>query len=165
MIKVLGVGNILMKDEGFGVRFVNKYKDELESEFPGMVDVVDGGTQTIPLLQFIEHADCLFIIDAVKKNDPRQKPGDILFFSKEDIIGDIRNRIKITSHSGGIHELLATAEFEGTLPERIFLIGVVPRVMTKGLEISKSLEKKMPAVKDFLTGKIRESLAGNDAER
>ncbi len=161
MIKVLGVGNILMKDEGFGVRFVEKYKEELESRFNGRVELIDGGTQTIPLLRYIENAKYLFIIDAIKKSSDKQKPGDVFYFNKDDIIGEIKSRIKTTCHSGGIHELLATSEFEGTLPENIFLIGIVPRNMSKGMEITKNLEKKMPEVRDFLVGKIEEALSNS----
>ncbi len=156
MVKVLGVGNILMKDEGFGVRFVERYKEEIESLFSDKVEVVDGGTQTLPLLHYIENASHLFIIDVVKKSRDDQDPGDIVFFTKDEIMSSLKSRIKITSHSGGIHELLATAEFESTIPDEIELIGIIPEDMSKGLEISETLKNKMQALRDVLIGKLKE---------
>lgn len=160
MIRVLGVGNIIFKDEGFGVRFVEKYQEELENQFRNNVEVVDGGTQTLPLLHLIEYSTHLFIIDAVNKFKDDQKPGDILFFTREDIMDQLKSRIKITSHSGGIHELLAAAEFESTIPEKILLIGVIPWDLTGGLELTEEMEKKLPVVKDILVEKIKEALPG-----
>ncbi len=160
MIRVLGVGNILFKDEGFGVNFVNRYQKELEEQFGNNVEVVEGGTQTLPLLHLIEYSKHLFIIDAVYTFKDDQKPGDILYFTKEDIMGQVESRIKITSHSGGIHELLAAAEFESTIPENILLIGVIPWDYTGGLEMTPDMEKMMPVVRDILVEKIKEVLPG-----
>ncbi len=159
MIRVLGVGNILFKDEGFGVRFVEKYQEELEKQFENRVEVVEGGTQTLPLLHLIEYSKHLFIIDAVNRFKDDQKPGDILFFTREDIMNQVESRIKITSHSGGIHELLAAAEFESTIPENILLIGVIPWDFSGGMEMTGDMEKMMPVVKDLLVEKIKEALS------
>jgi len=158
MIRVLGVGNIIFKDEGFGVNFVNRYQKELEEQFEGEVEVVEGGTQTLPLLHLIEYSKHLFIIDAVNGLKDDQKPGDILYYTREDIMNQIESRIKITSHSGGIHELLAAAEFESTIPENILLIGVIPWDYTGGLEMTGDMEKMMPVVKEILVEKIKEVL-------
>ena len=156
MIIVLGVGNLLLKDEGFGVEFANKYKDEIETLFPGRVEVVEGGTQHIPLLPFIENAEFLIIIDVVKAS-AGQKPGDIVYFTKNQIMDSMTSRIKITSHSGGIHELLATSEFESTLPDDINLIGVIPEdTTTKDLSLTKTLSDALPRVKEEVLKKLNE---------
>ena len=156
MIIVLGVGNLLLKDEGFGVEFANKYKDEIETLFPGRVEIVEGGTQHVPLLPFIENAEFLIIIDVVKASGD-QKPGDIVFFTKDQIMDSMSSRIKITCHSGGIHELLATSEFESTLPDDINLIGVIPEdTTTKELSLTKSLSDALPRVKEEVLKKLNE---------
>jgi hydrogenase maturation protease len=158
MIRVLGVGNILFKDEGFGVRFAERYQEELEKQFENRVEVVEGGTQTLPLLQLIEYSKHLFIIDAVNRFKDDQKPGDILYFTHEDIMNQVESRIKITTHSGGIHELLSAAELESTVPENILLIGVIPWDFSGGMEMTGDMEKMMPVVRDILVEKIKEVL-------
>jgi len=119
-ILVLGIGNLLWADEGFGVRCV----EALNAGwcFPGNVTVMDGGTQGLYLLPYVQEADCLLVFDAVDYGD---RPGDL-----REVVGDQVPRFmgakKMSLHQTGFQEVLAAAALTGKLPGELVLIGVQP---------------------------------------
>ena len=119
-ILVLGIGNILWADEGFGVRCVEALNDGWE--FPPQVTLMDGGTQGLYLLPYVQEADCLLVFDAVDYNDP---PGSL-----REVVGDQVPRFmgvkKMSLHQTGFQEVLMAAELTGKLPAELVLIGVQP---------------------------------------
>ena len=119
-ILVLGIGNLLWADEGFGVRCV----EALNAGwcFPDNVTVMDGGTQGLYLLPYVQEADCLLVFDAVDYGDT---PGDL-----REVVGDQVPRFmgakKMSLHQTGFQEVLAAAALTGKLPTELVLIGVQP---------------------------------------
>lgn len=119
-ILVLGIGNLLWADEGFGVRCV----EALNAGwcFPDNVTVMDGGTQGLYLLPYVQEADCLLVFDAVDYGDT---PGDL-----REVVGDQVPRFmgakKMSLHQTGFQEVLAAAALTGKLPAELVLIGVQP---------------------------------------
>ena len=119
-ILVLGIGNILWADEGFGVRCVEALNAGWQ--FPPQVTLMDGGTQGLYLLPYVQEADCLLVFDAVDYGD---EPGRL-----REVIGDQVPRFmgakKMSLHQTGFQEVLMAAELTGKLPKELVLIGVQP---------------------------------------
>jgi len=142
-ILVLGIGNILWADEGFGVRCV----EALNSlwEFPPEVELMDGGTQGLYLLPYVQEADCLLVFDAVDYGDPAGK--------LREVIGDQVPRFmgakKMSLHQTGFQEVLMAAELTNKLPAELVLIGVQP----------EELEDYGGSLRDAVKAQIAPSLA------
>jgi len=117
-ILVLGIGNILWADEGFGVRCVEVLNAGWE--FPPQVTVMDGGTQGLYLLPYVQEADCLLVFDAVDYGD---EPGRLRV-----VVGDQVPRFmgvkKMSLHQTGFQEVLMAAELTQKLPAELVLVGV-----------------------------------------
>jgi hydrogenase maturation protease len=117
-ILVLGIGNILWADEGFGVRCVEALNEGWE--FPPRVTVMDGGTQGLYLLPYVQEADCLLVFDAVDYGD---EPGKLRV-----VVGDEVPRFmgvkKMSLHQTGFQEVLMAAELTQKLPAELVLVGV-----------------------------------------
>lgn len=117
-ILVLGIGNLLWADEGFGVRCVEALHDGWS--FPDNVRLLDGGTQGLYLLPYVQEADCLLVFDAVDYGDA---PGTL-----REVVGDQVPRFmgakKMSLHQTGFQEVLMAAELTGKLPGELVLLGV-----------------------------------------
>jgi hydrogenase maturation protease len=116
---VLGIGNVLWADEGFGVRAVEALNEAYE--FPEGVELVDGGTQGLHLLDQVCRTRQLLLFDAV---DYRLPPGSLKV--ARDAAVPAWGATKMSMHQSGFQELLALAELKGSTPERMTLIGVQP---------------------------------------
>ncbi|MBT8081321.1 MAG: HyaD/HybD family hydrogenase maturation endopeptidase [Gammaproteobacteria bacterium] len=120
---VLGIGNILWADEGFGIRAAEALHAKFE--MPDGVRITDGGTQGIFLLPLVRSAKRLLIFDAVDFGDP---PATLKL-----IVGDEVPRFmgvrKMSMHQAGFQEVLASAELAGELPGELALIGVQPELL------------------------------------
>lgn len=117
-VVILGVGNVLLKDEGVGVRVVQRIQDRYD--LPPGVEAVDGGTLGLKLLAVIDQADRLLVVDAVKNGG---KPGDVYRFSFEEIPYAIRQKNSL--HQTDLMEALTVVELIGTRPETV-IVGVEP---------------------------------------
>ncbi len=119
-ILIMGIGNLLWADEGFGVRAI----DELHRtyEFGDNVVLLDGGTQGIYLVQHVRDCDVLIVFDAVDYNLP---PGTLKRVEGEDVPKFMGVK-KISLHQTGFQEVLSMAEMMGDPPEKLLLVGVQP---------------------------------------
>jgi hydrogenase maturation protease len=119
-ILLLGVGNVLWADEGFGVRVVEALnRDYL---FPENVVLMDGGTQGIYLLQHVQAAEVLVVFDAI---DYGLAPGTLKLIEGGDVPKFLGAK-KMSLHQTGFQEVLATAELLGRCPRHLLLVGVQP---------------------------------------
>lgn len=150
---------MLFGDEGFGPWFAKEYEAEFKEKYGDRVVVIDAGTTTIPVMNEIEGAHHLFIVDAVKVNSLELVPGDILLYDKERLFNAGKSRVKINAHSGGIQEIIGTMELMGKVPEFIELIGVVPQDISTVIGLSEKLQLALPKVKDILVEKINAILS------
>ncbi len=139
-IGVMGVGNILLKDEGFGVKLL--YLLKAKYDFPENVVLIDGGTAGIFLSPEIDYLDKLLIVDVVKA---KGEPGEIKIYEKEDFFID-RLPLKLSPHQLGLQEVLLLNEIKGTCPEDVKLIGIVPKSIETGTGLTPELEEKLPEV-------------------
>ncbi|RKZ35523.1 MAG: hydrogenase 2 maturation endopeptidase [Gammaproteobacteria bacterium] len=144
---LLGVGNILLQDEGVGVRVVEEFQRRYL--IPEGLDVLDGGTSGIDLLHHIANREHLIIVDAVKTGDP---PGTVIRLGGDKVPAFFRQ--KITPHQLGISDVLAVATLRDEHPKNIVLIGIVPLTMETGLELSTAIAAKL----DTLIDRVLEEL-------
>lgn len=117
---ILGIGNLLWADEGFGVRAVEAL--DRDYEFPANVKLMDGGTQGLYLLEHVTAADILVVFDAIDYGLP---PAALKLVEGDDV-PKFMGAKKLSLHQTGFQEVLAAAELMGALPERLFLAGVQP---------------------------------------
>jgi hydrogenase maturation protease len=135
-ILILGVGNILLKDEGIGP-FVIK---ELEKEkLPPRVALLDAGTQILDTMLSQDRVEKLIIIDAVKAGGV---PGTVYKFRPEDIERD--TEVAISLHQATVLEALKILEIQDLLPKEVVIVGVEPNTIEWGLEPSDELKAKIP---------------------
>jgi len=136
---VLGVGNILMADEGVGVRVVQRL--EKEYVLPPDVHVVDGGTLGMDLLYYLAEARNLIIIDAVEMAG---EPGQTLRLEGDDV--PARLSLKMSPHQMGVPDMLFAAKLRDLYPEHVVLLGVQPGVLEPSLEMSPPVAAQIEAL-------------------
>jgi hydrogenase maturation protease len=129
-ITILGIGNILLTDEGFGVRVIEKLFDEYE--FPDHVAVVEGGVLGIHLLGTLSKADHLIVVDAVKNKQP---PGTLYRLEKEEL--PERILMKNSLHQTDFLETLTLCQMIDKAPETVVVLGAEPEdIETHSVELT-----------------------------
>jgi len=147
-IGILGIGNLLVQDEGFGVHFIEHLTKHYD--IPDNVSVLDGGTAGIMLAPFIEDVDFLYVIDTVSLN---KEPGSIHCFSDEDVrSGTVQMRM--SPHQVGLIEILSMCKFRDKAPEKTEMITVVPKDLEVSIGLSDCLLPKIAEVTDILIKKL-----------
>jgi hydrogenase maturation protease len=140
---VLGIGNILLRDEGVGCHVVHA----LERISLPDVKLIDGGTCP-DVLHFLEDADKLVIVDAVKGGG---RPGQIYRFHLEDIT--LEQKPFLSLHDVGLLDSLMLMRLWHNISETV-IIGVEPREINWGLELSPELQEKMPQIIDAILSEL-----------
>ena len=130
---VLGVGNVLLRDEGVGVRAVEELLRRYT--FGEGVEILDGGTAGIELLRYLDGKDELIVIDAIAAG---KQPGTVMRVEGADVPATFETRI--TPHQLGLSDLLATARLTDVMPRHLVLFGVEPASLETGLEFSPEVE-------------------------
>ena len=120
---VLGIGNVLWADEGFGIRAVEAL--HARYTFPPDVRLMDGGTQGIFLLPWVTSARRLLIFDAV---DFGMEPASLRMVQGDEVPCFMGAK-KVSMHQAGFQEVLSSATLSGSLPGELVLIGVQPEVL------------------------------------
>jgi len=142
-VTILGVGNILLTDEGFGIRVVEAL--EKRYKFFGEVKIIDGGVLGLSLLGVISETDHLIVVDAIR-NDGGS--GDLYRIEGEDI--PQRILAKNSLHQVDLLEALTLCQALGKVPETV-IIGVEPEDLTTlGLELTPRIQARMEAVIDMV---------------
>ena len=147
-VLVLGIGNLLLGDEGVGIRVV----ENLTARYalPPEVEALDGGTMGMALLPYLAGRRLLILLDAVRTG---AAPGTVVQRELADPAAFFRE--KISPHQIGIAEVLSVAMLTNELPVRILLIGVVPREMATGLALSPEIAAMLPVMADMVAAELR----------
>lgn len=119
-ILVLGIGNVLWADEGFGVRAAEALAARYD--LPESVEVMDGGTQGLYLLPHLEGRDQLIVLDAVDYGLP---PGTMKIVRDSEVPAFLGAK-KMSLHQTGFQDVIATAQLTGCCPAHLLLVGVQP---------------------------------------
>jgi len=135
---VLGVGNILMSDDGVGVRLMEHLRDGGPA-LPG-VEYVDAGTLSFVLLPQIQSCDALLILDATRLGEP---PGSVRLLEGE-AMDDFLRTARCSVHEVGIRDLLDMARLTEALPSRRAFLGVEPQATGWGEALSPDVEAALP---------------------
>ncbi|MBY0575803.1 MAG: HyaD/HybD family hydrogenase maturation endopeptidase [Gallionellaceae bacterium] len=148
---LLGIGNILWADEGFGVRCVEAINGAYQ--FGEDVTVLDGGTQGLYLLHFLEDAQYLIVFDAV---DYGKLPGEMVI-AKDDEVPRFMGAKKMSLHQTGFQEVIACASLAERLPESMLLIGVQPEQLEDfGGSLRDVVKAQIPKAIDVALEQIRQ---------
>jgi hydrogenase maturation protease len=143
-IGILGLGNLLLRDEGFGAHFI-AYLNELY-QVPDHVTVLDGGTAGIMMAPFIESSDILYVIDTVALD---AEPGSIHIFSDADVNGSA-SHARMSPHQVGLLDILDLCRLRERAPEKTVMIAVVPHELRMSIDLSPKIEKKLPEIMSIL---------------
>lgn len=137
---VLGIGNLLWADEGFGIRALETL--HAGWQFGPGVRLLDGGTQGLYLLPYVEGCRKLLILDAV---DYGLEPGTLKIVRGAEVPSFMGAK-KMSLHQTGFQEVLAVAELRGWHPEELALIGMQPAVIEDyGGSLSETVKRALPA--------------------
>lgn len=137
-VLVLGVGNVLMRDEGVGVHVAREIARD-QSSIGGDVRVVDGGTLGLDLLPLIADARAVILIDAV---DLCAEPGTVSVLRGEAVHGVLGGHL--SPHQVGLGDLVAVGRLMGELPERLVLVGIQPAAIEVGTELTTACAAAVP---------------------
>lgn len=140
---IIGLGSPLMGDDGLGLAAVARLTAHYE--LPSDVVVVDGGTWGMSLLPDIEDADRLLMIDAIKAN---QVPGTEILLDRAGLPRHLA--LKSSAHEVGLSEVIALADFRGTLPQETWALGLEPEVV----ELCTELSPRISVAVDGLVARI-----------
>jgi len=138
-ILVLGVGNILMSDDGVGIRLMERLRD-LEPPLPG-VEYMDAGTLSFVLLPQIQACDALLILDAARLGEP---PGTWRLL-RDDAMDDFLRTARCSVHEVGIRDLLDMARLTESLPSRRAFLGIEPGETGWGEALGAEVGAALPA--------------------
>lgn len=136
-VVVLGIGNTLCEDEGLGVHAALALQQGWE--LPPEVQVIDGGTAGMELLDPLADLDLLLVLDAVKAPQP---PGSLVCLQGAEV--PVFFRSKLSPHQVSICDVLASLEFAGAAPRQLLLVGLVPERMELGLEMTPTVAARLP---------------------
>ncbi|MDR3737006.1 MAG: HyaD/HybD family hydrogenase maturation endopeptidase [Acidobacteriaceae bacterium] len=149
-VVVLGIGNTLMGDEGVGVHAVQTLLQRYD--LAEQVAVIDGGTAGMELLPELENIDHLIVIDAVRCGQP---PASVARMAGEQVPAFFKT--KLSPHQVGLSDVLAALRFKGTAPGSIVLIGVQPKCMELGMELSPEVQTSLERVLTLVVGELAEA--------
>ena len=136
---VLGLGNILNRDEGLGIQALRLLEPQ-SGDFPEF-EFLDGGVLGLNLLMIVEECSHLLLLDSV---DAKKPAGTVIELAKEQI--PLYSGIKMSQHQVTFQEVLGLANIRGYLPENLHLIGIQPEDLSVGLGLSSSVETALPQV-------------------
>lgn len=148
-IAVIGLGNILLRDEGVGVHVANAIKQKY-SFFPE-IEIVDGGTMGLDLLPIFEGRDKVLIVDAV---DFKRKPGYIGIIENDNIPSVLNSKLSV--HHINLPDVLFAAKLMDISPPEICLVGIQPESLDIGLDMTDEIKEKIEALIDAIIGKLKE---------
>lgn len=134
-ILVIGLGNPLMGDDGLGLVALERLREE---GVPNGVTLADGGTWGLNLLPMIEAAHRVLFIDAVNGG---MKPGQVAILEREVIPRFLQT--KLSPHQIDLREVLAVAEFRGTLPAEMVVCGMEPESVEMRTELSPVAQSRL----------------------
>ncbi len=138
-VTILGVGNVILQDEGFGVRVV-EYLDS-HYDFPESVQLVDGGTLGIELTQYLTGTRRLLVIDSINGG---KEPGTVFCFRNEEVMAHFQD--KLSAHEVGIQDVLALLTVTGRKIPEVAVIGAQPCCIEAGVDLTEEMKALLPGM-------------------
>src|SRR3989304_2195530 len=144
---ILGVGNLLLTDDGVGIHAIQKLQTGYT--LPAGVQVVDGGACGLDLLQCLEGVDNLIIIDAAKLG---KAPGSIVRLEGDQVPAYLA--LKTSPHEIGLPELLFTARLTDIYPERVVVFGVQPESIETHIGLTPAVAARLDELVDLAAAEV-----------
>ncbi len=148
-VLVLGIGNILLSDEGFGVRVIERMQAMALSED---VDIVDGGTAGVDLLDILAGREKVIVVDAI---DADCSPGTVLRFGIAQLMQ--KEQADLSMHELGIAETILMTKQLGCAPKEVIVFGIQPQNIECGLELSHNLQPVVQKVVEYILVELGKS--------
>ncbi|HVB80280.1 MAG TPA: HyaD/HybD family hydrogenase maturation endopeptidase [Candidatus Binataceae bacterium] len=145
---VLGLGNVLLRDDGLGVVAVAQL--ERDYEIPPQVRVADGGTLGMTLLGLFTESEHVILVDAVRVDAP---PGTLVRIDGDDVPPAVRTRL--SPHQIGVADLLDSARLMDSYPTSVTLLGLVPDNMDLSVERSAPVEAGLNGLVEAIVREAR----------
>lgn len=140
-IRVLGVGNVLMGDDGFGPYVIEALNAAYD--FPPEVSVLEIGTPGLDLAPYLIGADAVIVVDTVHSDAP---PGSLRRYARDEFLAHVPQP-RLGPHDPGFIHMLLTLDFAGLGPHDVVLIGVTPKTTAPGVRLTAPAHKAVsPAV-------------------
>jgi len=136
-VVILGLGNLLMQDEGVGIHALRVLQETYK--FEPEIDIIDGGTSGLDLLPFFRPESQMIMIDAMVFDEP---PGSIGRVEDEDILARLNTKTSV--HHLGLSDLLAMARLTEMVPKKIVLFGVKPESMELEVGLTDTVNESIP---------------------
>lgn len=134
---VLGVGNIILADEGVGVRVIEALERDYRMH-PG-VEVIDAGTSGMEMLEDMSDLDFLVVVDAIAAGQP---PGELVQLRGAEV--PVFFRRNLSPHGIGLSDVLASLEFLGSEPKETVILGVQPASLDLSTELTPTIAARVP---------------------
>lgn len=144
---VLGIGNTILTDEAAGVRAVEAL--ERAYKIPPTVQVIDGGTSGMEMIEDLSNLDFLIVIDVVKTG---AAPGTLVKIAGNQIPVFFRN--KLSPHQIGLPDVLASLELLDAIPKEIVVLGVEPISLELGMEMTPTVAEKVPQLVEMAVSEL-----------
>jgi len=148
-VVVLGLGNLLMQDEGVGIHALRVLLSDYR--FEPEIEIVDGGTSGLDLLPFFRPESRMIMVDAMTFD---QAPGTIGRVENEDILARLNTKTSV--HHLGLSDLLAMAKLTDVMPEQIVLFGVQPEGLELEVELTDTVRESIPKLIEHVIGQLAE---------
>jgi hydrogenase maturation protease len=139
-IAVLGLGNVLMKDDALGPYAVRLL--EARYAFPDGVTVRDLGTPGLDLHPYLTGQDAVIFVDTVGADGA---PGEVRLYRRDEILRH-PPAARVSPHDPGVKEALLSLEFASGGPSEVLLVGVIPEVVEAGVGLSPAVRGALPVV-------------------
>jgi hydrogenase maturation protease len=146
---VIGLGNPIMTDDGLGLAALERLRERCS--LPESVRLVDGGTWGMNLLPLIEEADHVVFLDAIDAGRPA---GATVVVERDELPRLFA--LKLSAHQIDLREVLAVAEWRGTLPSHLVAIGLQPGRVEMGSRLSPELECRLDEVVTLLLNRLEQ---------
>ena len=146
---VLGLGNVLLEDDGVGSAAVTRLLERFHA--PAGVRVLDGGTLGLSLLPYFDEADSVVLVDAIRADGA---PGNPVRLDGDDVAPAVATRL--SPHQVGVADLLDGARWLDRYPRRVVLLGLIPQSIDLGLGLSPAVRAALPDLVDLI---VDEALA------
>ena len=146
-VLVLGLGNILLQDEGIGVRVLQRLQHAYA--FPPDVELLDGGTAGMALYEHVIDRSHLIVIDAVNTGDP---PGTLVTLEHDQVPAYFRT--KVSPHQMALSDILAALQIGGQPLPKIVLFGIVPVSLATGIGLSESVAEKLDTLVEMTLNRL-----------
>jgi len=150
-ILILGIGNILLRDEGVGVRVIEHLQQQ---KIPAAIELVDGGTSGADLIDILADRRKVIIVDAVDAGKPA---GTIIRFQESDLENIPKSTLSL--HELGIAETLKMTDTLNCRPQEVVFFGIQPNDISPGLDLSKEIAEIIAVIADKV---LTEALTGLD---